>query len=225
MTHTTTTRFLAAALPLIFAACSQHPSSDTNAATPAASAPPVSASSAAAASAPVPTPADEADEKDENGGSTAAASAPSQSDPATHGPHIKGIALGQTPEQVHAALTAMLPPGTPCTISPEATQLVCDGTAQPLQGTFRFEAGHLSEFKFYSALSSLTFGRMPSSDFVQAFMSAYGIPRMDPAQDNPMFSAYLRYRDDSGWEAGVYPDNTFYVRAVETAQARTQKFN
>jgi hypothetical protein len=226
MIPTTTTRFLAAALPLIFAACSPHPSSDASAATPAASAPAVSASSATSVSAPVGASDDERDEANENGGNPASKLAPaSPSDATTRGPRIKGIGLGDSPDDVHKALVALLPVGGPCQVSPDAARVVCDGIAQQLQGSFTFESGHLSGYKFYSYLSSLAFGRMPFKDFTQNFMDAYGIPRMDPAQDNPMFSQYLRYRDASGWETGIYPDNTFYLKAIATATQQAKSFN
>lgn len=104
-------------------------------------------------------------------------------------------------------------------------RVVCESTAQRLQGSFTYESGKLSSFKFYSALTSLAFGQMPFNDFTQNFMKAYNIPRMDPAQDNPALSQYLRYRDDSGWEAGIYPDNTFYVKSVATASQQAKSFN
>lgn len=226
MTHTSTSRFLAAALPLIFAACSQHPSSDASAATSATPAPVASAPSGTSASTPVGASGDERDEADENGGNPAATSAPaSPSDATTRGPRIKGIALGDTPDDVHKALVALLPASGPCQVSPDAARVVCDGIAQQLQGSFTFESGHLSGYKFYSYLSSVAFGRMPFKDFTQNFMDAYGIPRMDPAQDNPMFSQYLRYRDASGWETGIYPDNTFYLKAIATATQQAKSFN
>lgn len=214
---------LAFAFLLMLAACSPHASQTESS---AASAVPASSTPPAAPAASSATAATEArDEADENGAPLVAASEAQPSDGIHRGPRVKGIALGETPEQVHTALVAMLPAGTPCTVSPDAERVDCKGLAQSQQGAFRYQDGHLTEFKLYSGLSTLVFGDMPSADFVQGYMNAYGIPRMDPAQDNPMFSPYLRYRDDSGWETGVYADNTFYVRAIETAQARTQKFN
>jgi len=205
---------------LTVSACSEH-SSQTD--TSSASAPVATAPSPAAQR---PTSeekaADQPDEADENG---EAKREREQSAAGSYGPRIKGVALGQSPAEVRRALSALLPIGNPCQVSADAVRVVCEGTAQQLQGTFTYESGKLSGFKFYSYLSSVAFGGMSFNDFTSNFMKAYDIPRMDPAQDNPMFSQYLRYRDDSGWEAGIYPDNTFYVKSVATASQQAKSFN
>ncbi|MCX4166315.1 MULTISPECIES: hypothetical protein [Paraburkholderia] len=204
---------------LALAACSKQPASNVNAV--AASAPTVAASTPTvqtAASAATERP----DETDENGGSTRPTA---QSQGSASGPRIKGIALGESPDEVHQALSTLLPVGNPCQVSPDAVRVVCESTAQQLQGSFVYESGKLTSFKFYSGLTTLVFGQMPFNDFVQNFMKAYDIGHMDPAQDNPMFSQYLRYRDDSGWEAGIYPDNTFYVKSIATASQQAKSFN
>lgn len=211
---------LSALTLLALSACSQRSSqTDTN----PPSAPGATASSPAAQQpASADKAADQPDEAGENGG---AKPQPQQSAASSYGPRIKGIALGESPDEVRQALSALLPVGNPCQVSTDAVRVVCEGTAQRLQGSFTYESGKLSSFKFYAALTSLAFGQMPFNDFAQNFMKAYNIPRMDPAQDNPALSQYLRYRDDSGWEAGIYPDNTFYVRSVVTASQQAKSFN
>lgn len=211
---------LSALTLLALSACSQRSSqTDTN----PPSAPGAAASSPAAQQpASADKAADQPDEAGENGG---AKPQPQQSAASSYGPRIKGIALGESPDEVHQALSALLPVGNPCLVSTDAARVVCEGTAQRLQGSFTYESGKLSSFKFYAALTSLVFGQMPFNDFAQNFTKAYNIPRMDPAQDNPALSQYLRYRDDSGWEVGVYPDNTFYVKSVATASQQAKSFN
>lgn len=211
---------LSAVTLLTLGACSKQSSqTDTS---------PASASGAVA-SAPAaqqPASADKAMDKPDDAGENGEAKPRSQqSAVSSYGPRIKGIALGESPDEVRQALGALLPVGNPCQVSTDAVRVVCEGTAQRLQGSFTYESGKLSSFKFYSALTSLAFGQMPFNDFTQNFMKAYSIPRMDAAQDNPALSQYLRYRDDSGWEAGIYPDNTFYVKSVATASQQAKSFN
>jgi hypothetical protein len=215
------------ALPLILAACSRHSPVGYDAPTTTASAAIQSSSPAPVPSAPVSGAAtNEHDEADENGGGMPVTASPStRSDSAMHGPRIKGIELGDSPEDVRKALGELLPAGSPCQISPDAEQVTCDGIPQQLQGRFTYESGRLVGYKFYSYLTSLTFGRMSFEDFTRNFMSAYGVPRMDPAQDDPMFSQYLRYRDDGGWEVGIYPDNAFYVKSALSASQQAKSFN
>jgi hypothetical protein len=203
------------------AACSKHPASDADSA--AASTSPTAASvPTAQAAAPTSGTTEQSNEANENGDSKPQ---PEQSSASTSSPRIKGIALGESPDEVHQALSTLLPPGNPCQVSPDAATVSCDGIAQQLQGRFTYASGKLSSFKFYSALTSLVFGQMPFNDFTQNFMKAYNIPRMDPAQDDPALSQYLRYRDDRGWEVGIYPDNTFYVKGVATASQQAKSFN
>lgn len=209
---------LSALTLLALSACSQH-SSQTD--TSPASAPGATASSPAAQQpASADKAADRPDEAGENGGAK-----PQQSAASSYGPRIKGIALGESPDEVHQALSALLPVGNPCQVSTDAVRVVCEGTAQRLQGSFTYESGKLSSFKFYAALTSLAFGQMPFNNFTQNFMKAYNISRMDPSQDNPALSQYLRYRDENGWEVGIYPDNTFYVKGVATANQQAKSFN
>lgn len=211
---------LSAVALLTLGACSKH-SSQTDSSP--ASAPGTAASSPAAQQpASADKAADQPDEAGENGG---AKPQPQQAAASSYGPQIKGIALGESPDEVRQALNALLPISNPCQVSTDAVRVVCEGTAQRLQGSFTYESGKLSSFKFYSAFTSLAFGQMPFNDFTQNFMKAYNIPRMDPAQDNPALSQYLRYRDDSGWEVGIYPDNTFYVKGVATASQQAKSFN
>ncbi|WP_333995227.1 hypothetical protein [Burkholderia orbicola] len=209
---------LSAVTLLTLGACSKHSSQPDSS---PASAPGTAASSPAAQQ---PASADQAADHPDEAGENVGAK-PQQSAASSYGPQIKGIALGESPDEVRQALNALLPIGNPCQVSTDAVRVVCEGTAQRLQGSFTYESGRLSSFKFYSAFTSLAFGRMPFNDFTQNFMKAYNIPRMDPAQDNPALSQYLRYRDDSGWEAGIYPDNTFYVRSVATAAQQAKSFN
>jgi len=216
-------------LPLV--ACSPDVSQDASKTdAPAAASAPLagssSNSSAFASPASTTSATEESDEATEHSGEPQVTSAAKANTGGSQtGPRIKGIALGQTAEQVSEALVALLPVGGACQASPDATRVICEGVPQQLQGTFTYESGKLSGFKFYSYLSSVAFGRMSFNDFTNNFMNAYGIARMEPAQDNPMFSQYLRYRDDSGWEAGIYPDNTFYVRSVATASQQAKSFN
>jgi len=222
---------LLVALLLPLAACSPHVSQDASKTdAPTANSAPLagssSISSASASSSSTTSAAEESDEATEHSGEPQTAPAAKANNEGSRiGPRIKGIALGQSAEQVHEALVALLPIGNPCQVSADAVRVVCEGTAQQLQGTFTYESGKLSGFKFYSYLSSVAFGGMSFNDFTSNFMKAYDIPRMDPAQDNPMFSQYLRYRDDSGWEAGIYRDNTFYVKSVATASQQAKSFN
>ncbi|WP_027798859.1 hypothetical protein [Paraburkholderia dilworthii] len=219
------------ALLLPLAACSPRVSQDASKTdAPAAASAPFAVSSsistASASSSSTTSVPEESDEATEHSGEPQVApAAKANNEGSQSGPRIKGIALGQTAEQVHEALVALLPVGSACQASPDAARVVCEGIPQRLQGAFAFESGRLTAFKFYSYLSSVAFGRMSFNDFTNNFMNAYGIARMEPAQDNPMFSQYLRYRDDSGWEAGIYPDNTFYVKSVATASQQAKSFN
>ncbi|WP_144030065.1 hypothetical protein [Burkholderia sp. AU16741] len=210
---------LSALTLLVLTACSQH-SSQTDTSPPASGPEATGSPPAAQQPASADKAADQRDEAGENGGAK-----PQQPAASSYGPRIKGIALGESPDEVRQALSALLPAGNPCQYSADAVRVVCENTAQRLQASFTYEAGKLTGFKFYSAFSGLAFGQMPFNDFTQNFMKAYNIPRMDPAQDNPALSQYLRYRDDSGWEAGIYPDNTFYVKGVATVSQQAKSFN
>lgn len=222
---------LLVALLLPLAACSPHLSQDASKTdAPAAASAPLagssSISSAPASSSSTTSVPEESGEATEHSGEPQAAPAPKANNEGSQtGPRIKGIALGQTAEQVHEALVALLPAGGACQASPDAARVVCEGIPQRLQGSFAFESGRLTAFKFYSYLTNVAFGRMSFNDFTNNFMTAYAVPRMDPAQDDPSFSQYLKYRDDSGWEVGIYPDNTFYVKSLPTASQQAKSFN
>ncbi|CAB5083732.1 hypothetical protein IST4116A_01266 [Burkholderia cenocepacia] len=211
---------LTAVLLLTLSACSRQ-SSQTDTPT-AASAPVANAPASASSAAPPAVSNEQPDDAKENGVPVAQAASRQVN---TVGPQIKGIALGNSPDEVRQALSALLPVGSPCQYSTDAVRVVCENTAQRLQGSFTYESGKLTGFKFYSAFTGLVFGQMPFNDFTKNFMTAYNIPRMDPAQDNPALSQYLRYRDDNGWEVGIYPDNTFYVKSVATANQQAKSFN
>ncbi|MCA8088982.1 hypothetical protein [Burkholderia cenocepacia] len=205
---------------LTLSACSRH-SSQTD--TPTAASVPVANAPASPSSAASPAASNEQpDEANESGAPSAQAASKLVN---ASGPRIKGIVLGDSPDEVRQALSELLPVGNPCQYSADAVRVVCENTAQRLQASFTYESGKLTGFKFYSAFTGLIFGQMPFNDFTQNFMKAYNIPRMDPAQDNPALSQYLRYRDDSGWEIGIYPDNTFYVKSVVTASQQAKSFN
>lgn len=224
---------------LMLGACSQH-SSQTDSASAPASAP------TAAASSPAPsqpasnsTAADQQDEADESGGTKPV---PQQSASSASGPRIKGIALGDSSDVVRAAVTALIPQGSPCHVdektdasnpflnltihTPYGIALNC-GTAatQPnYVAVFEFKDRALTAFTFGTDLSVSAFnaGQMSAKDFAQTFIDAYSIPRLDPSENQQ----YMTYRDpDHGWAVDLFQDKSFKVYAVATASQQTKSFN
>lgn len=179
------------------------------------------------------------DEADENGGGK---SASQRSASGTNGPRIKGIALGDSPDAVRVAVTALIPDGSRCHVDEKkdannpflnltihtryGIALNC-GTA-PTQpnyvALFEFKDQALTAFTFGTELSVPAFnaGQMSAKDFAQTFIDAYSIPRLDPSENQQ----YLTYRDaDRGWVVDLFPDKSFKVYAVATASQQTKSFN
>jgi len=220
-------------------ACSQHPSQTDAANTP------TSGPSAAVPSPAVPQPAsadkmaEQPDEADENGN---AKLQPRQSSASSNGPRIKGIALGDSPDAVRAAVTALIPQGSRCHLdektdasnpflnltihTPFGIALNC-GTA-PTQpdyiAFFEFKDRTLTKFTIGSDLSVSAFntGQMSAKDFAQTFIDAYSIPRLDPSENRQ----FLTYRDvDHGWAVDLFSDKSFAVYAIATANQQAKSFN
>lgn len=223
------------ALSLLLTACSEHPttttsadSASTSSATPATiSAPPAtSATTTPAASATE----NEKDEADENGAPAAKVEKTfAPSDKVHRGPRVKGIQLGDSLEDVKHEFSALLN-NPACTVYDASQSLgagiyagICNSDGVIL-AAMTFVGGRLSILTFGSALVNQTFGSLPSKVFVQNFMSAYSIPDMNP-EDGPNNELRLAYRDRSGWEADVFPDNSFTLKTTDTAAQQASRFN
>lgn len=226
---------------LVLGACTQH-STQTDSGSALASAPNVVASAPAAPqSASADGVADEPKEANENGDAKSQ-SQPQQPSASSSGPRVKGIALGDSPDTVRAAVTALIPQGSKCHIdekknadnpflnllihTPYGIALNC-GTA-PTQpdyvALFEFKDNELSTFTVGADLSASAFkaGRMSAKDFAQTFIDAYSIPRLDPSENQQ----YLTYRDaDRGWAVDLFPDKSFKVYWVATANQQAKSFN
>jgi hypothetical protein len=222
---------------LALGACSKStPQTDAGLATAPSSTPTASVSQKVASA---DKTAEQSDEADENGG---AKPAPQQSASSANDPRIKGIALGDSPNAVRAAVTALIPQGSRCHVdektdarnpflnllihTPYGIALNC-GTA-PTQpnyvALFEFKDRALTAFTFGTDLSVSAFnaGQMSAKDFAQTFIDAYSIPRLDPSENQQ----YMTYRDsDHGWAVDLFQDKSFKVYAVATANQQAKSFN
>ncbi|MGJ0528297.1 hypothetical protein ACR42A_32510 [Burkholderia gladioli] len=242
MKRTTYRRYLFALSTLtllVLGACSKH-SAQTDSENAPASVPSVAVPAPTASQpASVASSTDEPDEANENGD---AKPQPQQSASASNGPRIKGIALGESPDVVQAAVAALIPQGSPCHVdektdannpflnltihTPYGIALNC-GTA-PTQpnyvAVFEFKDHALTAFTFGTDLSVSAFnaGQMSTKDFAQTFIDTYSIPRLDPSENQQ----YMTYRDpDHGWAVDLFQDKSFKVYAVATAGQQAKSFN
>ncbi|WP_186110801.1 hypothetical protein [Burkholderia gladioli] len=230
---------LSTATLLALGACSKH-SAQTDSENARASAPSVAVSGPAASQpASVASATDEPDEANENGD---AKPQPQQSASASNGPRIKGIALGESSDVVQAAVTALIPQGSPCHIdektdasnpflnltihTPYGIALNC-GTA-PTQpnyvAIFEFKDRALTAFTFGAELSVSAFNVAQTStkDFAQTFINAYNIPHLDPSENQQ----FMTYHDPNhGWAVDLFQDKSFKVYAVATASQQAKSFN
>lgn len=189
------------------------------------------------------------------------ASAPAQkavSTPASvnRGPRIKGIALGDSPDQVRQALAVLVsttcnkcliqtpPLNTLANVDPNAKTVI--ELNRPLdlseKGTgpfgdfyvagFNFDANqHLFSIWIRGNRIGAGTGLMDDlfnatnlslAEFAQAFIDAYGIPKLDTAADGES----LQFTDrDNGWQLTIAPDKELHLEVVDTASQQAKNFN
>ncbi len=220
LTNHRVTKASVIALLLMLSACSPH-SSQTQSS--AASAAPATSASPAAPASSTTADSEERDEAGGNSGTPVSASKAQPSDGSHRGPRVKGIQLGDSLDDVKKEVAGLLP-GARCelrAVNATTYPLYCDGAV--LAG-LEFESARLSSISMTSLLTANVFGTMPLKDFVQNFVSAYGIPRMEP-QTGATGREYLAYRDESGWEVDIFADKTFLLKVISTPAQQASKFN
>jgi len=167
------------------------------------------------------------------------------------GPRIKGIALGDSPDQVKQALAALVPEScdkcliqtpevsTSTGLDPRTRTVIVVNRPMAINpslnasiASFEFDgeqrlivldiSGGLAGFDAGWVDQLFNATNMTLQEFAQTFIDTYGIPKLDPTEDGQG----LTYRDsEQGWQLMIGKDKTLILKIVETSKQQAKSFN